>query len=271
MPDAMLTFRHADDWPKGRVRVTWTDRGSRPLIPEVERLIDEAWAAAASRPGVYLFDGPMCRLESARASDDGLELLTSPTSYKAFLGTNMAHPELADRHGRGVLANPLGVSVALETADGQLALGRRNQSVAYYPGHVHPFAGALEPGDRADPFTTARRELAEELSLAAHETTDLRCAGLVEDRALLQPELILLARTALASDQIRDRVDRTEHEGVVFVAADELADVPHVMKRWDRVTPVAVASLLLWGRSKWGSAWFDRESKRFTGPGPISP
>jgi hypothetical protein len=48
------------------------------------------------------------------------------------------------------------VSPALLTADGFLMMGRRNASVAYYPNRVHPFAGALDPGD-ADMFAAVRR------------------------------------------------------------------------------------------------------------------
>ena len=68
----------------------------------------------------------MCRLERWEASPDGsrLHLSMSTTSYKPFFGTNMSHPELADRYGPDVLANPIGVSPALETSDGQLLLGR---------------------------------------------------------------------------------------------------------------------------------------------------
>ena len=51
-----------------------------------------------------------------------------------------------DNHGSAdCLANPVGVSPALLSADNFLIMGRRNASVAYYPNRIHPFAGALEP------------------------------------------------------------------------------------------------------------------------------
>ena len=97
------------------------------LPDKARELIDRAWQTASARPGVKLFDGPMCRLESWSALAGGaLQLTLSRTSYKLFMGTNMCHPELADRFGPQVLANPVGVSPALETADGFLMLGRRN-------------------------------------------------------------------------------------------------------------------------------------------------
>src|SRR5687768_2708835 len=145
----VLTFHAVGDWAPGDVVARWGEN-SRTILPEVEALIEDAWAAASRRPGVKLFDGPMCRLESWSASPARLEFVLSHGSYKPFLGTNLTHPDLADRFGANVLANPVGVSPALETADGFLMLGWRNASVAYYPSRVHPFAGALEPRDGSD-------------------------------------------------------------------------------------------------------------------------
>src|SRR5687767_2626134 len=163
MGRAVLTFHSLGDWPPGAVAARWAEK-SRPIIPEVEALIDAAWAEAQRRAGVRLVDGPMCRLEAWSASPARLELVVAGGSYKPFLGTHLSHPEPADRFGPHALANPVGVSPALETSDGYLMLGRRNASVAYYPSRIHPFAGALDPRDRSDVFAAVRRELAEELS-----------------------------------------------------------------------------------------------------------
>jgi hypothetical protein len=251
----MLTFHAIGDWAPGRVRLDWTARPLRRIQPEVERIIDDAWAHVTARPGVHLFDGPMCRLEAFDASPSGLRLSLSPTSYKPFVGTNLQNPALADSHGRQVMANPVGVSALLETADGYFMLGRRNASVAYYPERVHPFAGALEPRDGADPFAAVYRELAEELSLARADVTDVRCTGLVEDRALRQPELIFLARTALPRAEVERRVDRGEHH-----ASCALQRSPAQVLAWTAdpaLTPVAVASLLLAGRLRFDQQWFE--------------
>jgi 8-oxo-dGTP pyrophosphatase MutT (NUDIX family) len=250
----MLNFRHVGNWPPGSVLVRRTS-ATRPVIRTVEGLIDGAWSQALARPGVHLFDGPMCRLESSSASARRLRLNLSRTTYKAFLGTNLSHPELADRYGPAVLANPVGVSALLETADGFVLLGRRNAAVAYYPERVHPFAGALEPADGDDVFAAVRRELAEELSLGAAEVPGLSCAGLVEDRALRQPELVFLARCALARHDVEARLDRVEHRGVRAVPATP-GDVAAALSE-TLLTPVAVASLLLWGRARFGREWFD--------------
>ncbi len=250
----VIRFHSPGDWPPGRVTTTWVPDGRR-RVPAVESAIDAAWESAAARPGVRLFDGPMCRLESWDATPGGLRLLLSPTSYKPFLGTNMANPTLADAHGRDVMANPVGVSPALLTADGFLLLGRRNATVAYYPGRVHPFAGSLEPTD-ADVFAAVRRELAEELGLTDDDLTDLRCTGVAEDVALRQPELIFAAVTRLSRSAVEAMLDPAEHAGTWAVPADPAIVATAVAAGGDLLTPVAAAALLLWGRLLFGDGWF---------------
>jgi 8-oxo-dGTP pyrophosphatase MutT (NUDIX family) len=254
----MLTFHATGDWTPGQVAVRWVESGRR-ILPEIETLIEKAWQTALSRPGVRLFDGPMCRMEKWEAFAEKLSLDLSATSYKPFMGTNLAHPELAEKFGRDVMANPVGVSPALHTADDFLLLGRRNATLAYYPNRTHPFAGALEPRDKGDLFAAVRRELAEELSLRDSDIAEIRCTGIAEDRALRQPELLFRVRTTLMRKQIESQVHADEHGGSVAIPANRQA-VAHAVGD-PMLTPVAVASLLLWGRARFGEQWFQHNSQ----------
>jgi hypothetical protein len=251
----MLTFHAAADWDRSQVRCRRVP-DTRLVIPEVQRIIDDTWARAAADPDVHLFDGPMCRLESWDARPRGLDLSLSGTTYKTFLGTNLRNPQLADRYGRGVLANPVGVSPALETADGWLMMGRRNASVAYYPNRVHPFAGALEPRDADDVFAAVQRELAEELAFTAADVGEVRCTGIVEDHAIRQPELIFRVNAVRTRAQIEAGLDRTEHHAAWATPASGEA-IDKVLDDVTGLTPVGVGALMLWGRVKCGEAWFD--------------
>jgi hypothetical protein len=255
----MLSVLAWGDWGPGDVEVVWVP-GARRRVPDVEQLIDRAWHTAMARAAVYLFDGAMCRLEGWNVSPDGARLRVelSPTSYREFFGTNMSHPELAERYGPEVMANPVGVSPALETADNFLLLGRRNAAVAYYPNRVHPFAGALEPADGGDLFAAVRRELREELSLGEADVAEVRCAGIVLEKALRQNEFIFRARTSLSREQVESRVDRQEHRAAYAVPATT-AGVESAL-RDPLLTPVAVATLLLWARPHVGEAWFAKHA-----------
>jgi 8-oxo-dGTP pyrophosphatase MutT (NUDIX family) len=226
------------------VRASWIEC-SRATNPDTDRLIDQSWTNAMARPGVKLFDGEMCRLESWQASPATLQLQLSRISCKTFLGTNLSHPELAEKYGRNVLANPLGLSAALLTADGFIMFGRRNSAVAYYPNRIHPVAGCLEPDDGADVFAAVERELREELGFNAGDIAEIRCRGMVEDPALLQPELVLTVRSTRTRAEIERQVDAGEHSGSWSVPAT--ADAIAAAIENPVLTPVGAGALLLCG------------------------
>ena len=69
----MLTFHAVGDWARDQVFLSHVPC-TRSIIPEVERIIDETWLRIASRPGVNLFDGPMCRLESWTATPASFQI-----------------------------------------------------------------------------------------------------------------------------------------------------------------------------------------------------
>lgn len=237
----------AGDWPQGKVRLQRRPESTRRIVPEVERIIDQTWARVVSdagREGVKLFDGPMCRIESFDARPEEFQLVVSPTTYKPFVGTNLYNQHLAERFGRDVFSNPIGVSTLLQTADDLLMLGWRNASVAYYPNRVHPFAGTIDPEDGDDPFNAVKRELAEELNLANADIAAVRCIGLAEDNSLMQPEMIFLAQTSLTKAAVDPRVDPAEHHATWSVSADCVA-VTNAMHD-AALTPIGAASLMLW-------------------------
>lgn len=255
----MLRILAAGDWAPHEVDVRLVE-SSRPRIPEIEQIIEKEWSERSNVPGIHLFDGPMARWESWEASPRRLRIELSQTSYKPFLGTNLTHPELAGRFGAAALANPVGVSPALLTADGFLLMGRRNGSVAYYPNRTHPFAGAMDLRDKTDVFAAVRRELMEELQLSAPLIQNICCTGIVEDPALRQPELIFSARCGLTRRQVENQLDPDEHHESVGIPATR--DEVETALIDPALTPVAVASLVLWGRLEFGGDWFDQIVQR---------
>jgi 8-oxo-dGTP pyrophosphatase MutT (NUDIX family) len=134
-------------------------------------------------------------------------------------------------------------------------LGGRNAAVAYYPTRLHPFAGALDPRDGDDAFNAVYRELSEELGLTASNIADVRCTGIAEDAALLQPELIFATQCRVSRAELERRLDDAEHHAIVAVSA-KLDDVTATLHD-PMLTPVGAASLLLWSRLRWGDKAFD--------------
>lgn len=248
-----LCLHVAGRWGAGEVTLREVQSGYNPS-PQVVEAIDRAWASAKLRLGERLFDGPMCRLEGFDVENGTLTIRWSRTGYRNFLGTNMAHPDLPTEQR----ANPVGVSTALVTDDGWFMLGRRSGNVAYYPHRLHPFAGSLEPRDSVDLFDEARRELLEELSLSAEEVVDLVMLGIVQDTKLNHPETILHARTRLRRDQVEARMDRHEHAECWACRDEAEALLEAVARVRAELTPVALATALLHGYSRFGSAWLRR-------------
>lgn len=214
---------------------------------DVLRQIDLIWQRELSRPGIHLFDGPMCRLERFLVRGAGLILWTSGVTYRQFVGTNLHNAAEASRHGGVALANPIGLSCALLSADGFVMLGRRSARVAYYPNRVHPFAGCMEPSPGLDVFEDMRRELAQELLLTRAECGPMHCLGIVRDLSILQPELIFMARSTLSREQIERRevevrLKDSEHRAWVAIPVPALADV---LRNVDEFTPIALATVTL--------------------------
>jgi 8-oxo-dGTP pyrophosphatase MutT (NUDIX family) len=239
----------------------------RARVPQVEEIIWRAWEEAQAMPGIRLFDGPMCRLERWVDEGEVLCLDLSRTSYRVFFGTNLHGGRRVLRYGPEVLANPLGVSCALHTADDRLLLGLRNERVAYYPSRIHPFAGSLEPSDELDVFKAIQRELDEELGLEASDVIEAHCLGLVEDESLRQPELVVHMRVKRAAEELVKTVDESEHGGCVVVGAEEAA-----VARWvdnPLLTPVAVGTLLLWGRWRFSEQWYETQRQARRGVLPL--
>lgn len=249
----ILRFHAIGQWSQQQVQVDHAPSTCKSNS-EIDQAIDRAWQETNARPGVQLFDGSMCRLESWHAAPQRLQLTLSHTTYKRFLGTNLTHPHLADRFGPQVLANPVGVSPALLTSDNFLMMGRRNASVAYYPNRVHPFAGALDPTD-ASPFAAVRRELREELSLADADVPEIHLTGIAEDLSIRQPELIFLARTTRTREQIEAALDRTEHHATWSTPA-AIDAISVALQSDEFFTPVAIASILTYARLAFGHEFF---------------
>ncbi len=259
-PAGDVTFLAIGDWPRQSLRTQWMTSSHR-LNPSQREAVDDAWVTALAQPGVSLFNGAQCRLESWSADDGALTLALSRSGYQDYLGTNAAHPQWADHHGPGVLANPLGTSVALESGDGRLVFGRRGQAVALYSGQAHPFGGTMdppEPGSDVDLISEMQREITEEIGLSAHDLDDLRVIALSEDRRLRQPELIYAARCPLPCAEIERRLDLHEHSACWTLPATAM-DVTATLTSTASLTPVLRATLIGWGVWRFGAGWLNSD------------
>lgn len=232
-------------------QVITRDVASTQVIPEhVHQEINREWDQAISRAGRLLFDGPMSRFEGLDVSDHQFTLFLSTTSYRPFYVLHMVRRDLLGEgpFGGVVAAQPIGVSCLIISQDNDVLLGRRGERVAYYPSRIHPFAGSLEPADGGNLFATLYRELEEELALKPEDIAAPRLIGLISDRTLRQPEVILCCQTHLTTADVRARVDPSEHDALVAVP-NRPADIQKLLNTETALTPVCRGSLILLGEN----------------------
>jgi 8-oxo-dGTP pyrophosphatase MutT (NUDIX family) len=244
------------------IRTRWFDQRLH-LTEEVARLVADAWDEAkveATAHGRSLFPGPLTRLLGASDSGDTLTLDLGPTDFREFVGTNLRHPEIAEQHGRNALANPLGVSVAVVTADGQLLIQQRSHQVFEYPGFFHVCGGNVEPIDVAGPegpgvCAAVRRELDEELGIGTEQIVRLTCIGLIANHASFKPDLLFEAEVTLAAATFH-ATRNEEYSALAFVEGDTDLSA-FLVKNRGRITPPGMACLLAVGRRRYGESWHE--------------
>lgn len=255
-------------FPPGRVRVVWRDEPAPPH-PGLSALIArtwESWRRACGEAGAMLFNGQLARYLRHRIEADTLIIDAGPTDYVAFIGTNVLNAHRGDEFGWERFGNPIGTSATVITSDGWLLIGRRGDRVALHRGYAHTFGGGLEAGERRsdgtiDAFASIRRELNEELRLAADEIREVVCLGMIRDAEIRQPELIFDAEVhptrAEVEDRLRPGADDEEHEAVLACRDEPDAILPFLMAVRP-VTPVVVGAIAEHGRHRYGPDWYEK-------------
>ena len=261
--DTLVHIHIFCDWAPEQLRSLWRPSGLRHT-PDQQAAIAAAWQQATSRPGVNLFDGGLCRLEDFTADAQGAIVGLSPTGYQAFIGSNCTHPEWAEIHGHGALADALGTSVALLSSDGWAVFGRRGPHLALYPNLPHPVGGTLEIGDGVTPVDITEellREVREEVGLDDRDFLDVRILALSEDRRFRQPEMVWLVQTGRSRAELEQRIARDEHTAAWSIRADPDVLLAALVPLVD-MTGVMRAVLVSLGWKLGGEAWLKNLRQR---------
>ncbi len=256
----------AGPYDPGQIAVEWSDE-LRSTDDKIDALIEQTWQAETARArenNLVLYDGELCRLVNYASSDSRLHMTLGAVSYREFLGTNLRNAYLRYTNAPEVLANPLGVSASIISADGYIVMGRRSEKMICHPGRIHPIGGMVEPsaspGVPPDPSQIMLKELTEETHIGPERVSSMICTGLVRDKHIVQPELVFdIAADADASEIhncTADAVDAHEHSEMVTIRNHPAAVVTFIERRYCELTPVAIATLLLHGLHTWGSGWF---------------
>lgn len=253
------------EYAREDVIIQWLPAPDR-TCGKLDGQVEEIWSREvekAAHEQRNLYNGPLCRLLEFQADQKQLLLTLGPTNFKHFLGTNLTQAPMRYVHGPEVLANPLGVAAAVITDDHFLLMGRRSNSVQFYPQRVHPVSGMVEPpadGRFPDPFAAMLHELHGEVGITAEMVAAITCMGLVRDKSIVQPELVFDIKLKVDAQTIREvssrAADAHEHQELILVLDFPASVIMFIEKNLELLTPVGLSTLLLHGLRKWGSGWF---------------
>jgi len=245
-----FTIEVAGPFQLEQVQAVWTTV-ERRTTPEIEAVVAETWdarLAEAAASGGMLWSAPMARLVDWQVAEGELTVRLGPTTYRDFVGTNVANPWIAERYGSDHLSDGCGVSALLRTADDKLVLQRRSRAVFEFAGLVAACGGAVEPIVAEEPATSlaaqARRELHEELGLAIAALGAMTLLGIGRTTNRHKPELVYLADTTATWPDLRDR-QHEEHAGLVALEDTPDAVAATLRDDWDAFAPPGLLALTL--------------------------
>ena len=238
---------------------------SRKTTKELEQQIESAWKTKL-RENPKMYPGPMLMVKTWWLENKQLHLALGYTDFREYIGTR----RLQDlrRYSYYHLANPIGVSTALITADGKLVIAKRlsgdkTDFIDAIGGYVSPTEDLISSG-RVDFFHAAKREIAEELDFKNVQElerfiSNIRCLGLIYEYAeLCHPQLVFVARTTLSSKDIEPRISE-EIKPIIVNLDQQSPTLKDLLKAfYPRVEPDGRIAMALARKVELGKAYQPR-------------
>jgi hypothetical protein len=227
------------------VAVSWDAEPCRAAA-ELQEAINRAWERLDPNPH---FNGRIARLDGWQVRGRVLRLQLRPTDYKTLLYSNNHADEIVGRWGEKQLANALGISAVVISADEQVILMQRSQRVGEFPGAYDVFGGHIDvpaSGDPPDLFASMAQELEEELALSVN-ACELSCFGLLQALLPRKPELLFIAKCRLESEALmlaaKGARDCYEYSRLLKIAARPTEIASFLRLDGERTSPSAFGAL----------------------------
>lgn len=235
-----------------------------PVTPAIQTWMDNLWQQrleTARQQGVPLFDGQLFRLVDVEPQTDGtLHLTLGDTEYKEYVTTRV--PQFAGEHSRQELGNALSVCSVVETSDGYILLDKR-QGVDVYVGRYHVIGGFFErvldmTAQGPDPFAAMRREIREETGIQAADIRKQYCLGAVYDLLTPHGELCFLTLLTISLAEVMTREpEEQEIQQLLSLQVTAASLKEFIVGNHGNISATGEPNLLLYGRVKFGAAWFE--------------
>jgi hypothetical protein len=258
MPPEPFLLHLAGNWPRSQVRIAY--QPIEYVLPdEFARRAVVFWEQLIAEGRRRIFNGALCRLENFSERNGALHLSFSRTCYRDLLFSNAHTNELIGAFGEVGPARALGISVALETADGYLLLIRRSEHVGEGPGALDVIGGHVHPDDHfhdgaPEVFLAIKDEIRTELGIPMDLLGEPICSGLTEDRRHRKPELNFFAPLPLTMQEVRQlarqAIEAGEYTELLAVKADTAILQRFIAEHETHLTSSALGCLHLYARMK---------------------
>lgn len=203
--------------------------GKRKYQDATRKLINEAWQDARLNPNLDIYNGKVISLITIAMTNnhatgrDHIYLKVQATDYKSFYGTNVCNPRIISKPE---LSNVLATCAVVETVEGSVFVGKRNEKLAETSGVWHVPGGTFNVV--INPIALMKNELSEELNVADNDIQYAVCLGFGENLVMKKPEFLCYFHLNLTEQQLSDKLinakDLDEHTEYVFVPMEELED-----------------------------------------------
>jgi len=171
-----------------------------------------------------VFDGQLVRLLDIQHNASKCIFVSEKTSYSIYTETRSPTSPFVYK------SNPLGMSVLVITADGEICISKRSTKTDQNPGAAYFFGGyvdAPQTGLQVDFFLEVCRELSEEIDIDCIEIDRTFLLGVGYDPLFNHPEAVVITYTSLSAVEVHHRWqsarDRDETEDVVFLPLSQFS------------------------------------------------
>jgi len=189
-----------------QIHIVWNEQ-QYSFPTDFVKKVDDYWAHIKEP---HIFNGELVRLNEIELDTSSLLLGLSLTNYATLLYSNAHIDLILKTWGRKYLANALGISAVVVTADKKIVLMKRSKNVGEFPDCWDVFGGHIDKpgkGCKPDVYSAMKKELFQELALDESEYF-LEFLAVVKAFINQKPEMIFCAFVDKNFDEIENKADR---------------------------------------------------------------
>lgn len=252
------------------VDISYDPTLTMPVTPVIQARMDALWQkklTSTQQRNVPLYDRPLYRYVGAKLvpQDSRLILKLGNTSYKEHITS--CEPEFSSQHPRAELSNAISLCSVVETSDRYILLDKRADADVE-ESRYHIISGFFEretTTNEPDPFVAMTREIHKKTGIQSADIRLQCCLGVAYD--LLTPHAALCFHTFLKIPlaAVREYIPyESEIKQLHSLAVTIESLRAFILQNHGVLSATGEASLLMYGASMFGYAWFQEMMERIS-------